>query len=399
MKTTVKLSDRVIERLKPQDGRKQYDVFDKQTGLGLCCSNGGARTWFIFWRDNAGKSHRKSIGRYDRGMTVEQARDAAVTLLKEARAGVDVKHTVTVGELLAKYLEHARMHLAANTFAQVKLSLDLGVDESLRAAELNTVDREKIEQLHHDVGQTRGTSAANHLLANLKRVFSLGRAWKMLRGENPATGIEQFKRPLRERYLTRAELLRLNESLLAEGDWRFREFYPLLLSLGMRKSELMKMTWDRIDFDAHSILLRRTKNGKQLTLPLSEPVAARLRALPSYGCDGHLFPGNISGKPLSNINDAWQRIRSRAGIPDVRPHDLRHSFASFNLQAGVPLPVISRLMNHSSLQQTMRYAHAGVEQLRTPMEAHSAFILGDPTPGNSVAQEPGSTESSEILPN
>lgn len=387
-----KLSDRVIDRLKPHATRPQYDVFDeKQTGLGLCYSNGGARTWFIFWRDSNGEDHRMSFGRYDKGMKTAEAKEAAEAKLKAIRAGVEpVKTEPTMGDLIGRYLEHARAHKAASSVKQDVNILGLGVTQELRARRLSTITREQLETLHGSVGRTRGKSAANHLVKCLRHMLELAKDWNMLRVDNPCSRFKLFKMEPSERYLSLGELRRLNDAPLAESDWRWRAFFPLLLSLGLRKSELLGLSWDRVDFEAKTLRLSRTKNGKPLMLFLSDLVASRLKALPSYGAGQFVFPGNRADSHLVAPGYAWERIRERAGLEDVRIHDLRHSFASFNLAAGVPLATISKMMNHSSLSQTQIYAHLQIDALRAPLDNHAALILG-------VPESPSAAEASNAV--
>jgi integrase len=373
-----KLSDRVIDRLKPHATRPQYDVFDeKETGLGLCYSNGGARTWFIFWRDTAGEDHRMSFGRYDKGTKTAEAKETAKAKLKAIRAGVEpVKNDPTMGDLVERYLEHARAHKAASSVKQDVNILALGVTQELRAQRLSTITRDQLEELHGSVGRTRGKSAANHLVKCLRHMLELAKDWNMLRGDNPCGRFKFFKMAPPERYLSMGELRRLHDALLAESDWRWRAFFPLLLSLGLRKSELLRLSWDRVDFEGRTLRLSRTKNGKPLVLHLSDSIASMLKDLPSYGTSQFVLPGNRADSHLVAPGYAWERIRERAGLEDVRIHDLRHSFASLNLAAGVPLLTISKMMNHSSLSQTQRYAHLQIEAMRTPLDNHAALILG-----------------------
>src|SRR5271168_2744757 len=108
------LTEKYIQKLKPREGRKQYDVCDsKLTGFGLCYSNGGARTFFVFWRGLDGGNRRQSIGRYDRGMSVSQARSVARGKLNEieaqSKAGIDrpaERLAPTLGDLIERYLKY-----------------------------------------------------------------------------------------------------------------------------------------------------------------------------------------------------------------------------------------------------------------------------------------------------
>jgi integrase len=308
-------------------------------------------------------------------MRTDPARERAAERLKEIRAGVDVKGEATMGDLIVRYLQHAKAHKAAKSFEQDEGYLRRGVSQEIRAQRLSTITREQLEDLHGAVGRTRGKSAANHLIKCVRHMLELAKDWNMLRGENPCR-VNLFKLEPPTRFLSKAEFLRLNKALLEEGDWRWRAYFPLALALGLRKTELMRLTWNRVDFEDRTLRLTKTKNGKPLTLPLSDEVISMLSELPSHGTSDFVFPGNREGKPLAQVNGAFDRICARAGVTDFRVHDLRHSFASFQLQAGVSLTVISKMMNHSSLGQTDRYAHLQIDDMRTPLSNHAALILG-----------------------
>jgi integrase len=144
----------------------------------------------------------------------------------------------------------------------------------------------------------------------------------------------------------------------------------------LRKNELLKLTWNRVDFNLRTATIEKTKNGKVLAQPMVEAAIDILAGLPSRGVSEFVFPGNRDGRPVAAPDDAWERIRARGGIPDLHIHDLKHSFASFLINASVPIEVVSKALNHSSLKMTMRYAHLKTETLRAAMEKAAPRMLG-----------------------
>ena len=376
------LTEKFIARMTPREGRKQYDEYDsRETGLGLCYSNGGARAWFIFWRDSGGRNHRDSIGRHDKGMSANAARSLARIKLREIerdiKAGVPMeRQAFTLGNLIDRYLAHAPKHLAASTLSQHIGIIGRCFDDGLRAQKLNTFTREQIENLLHETANSRGELAANNWYRLTRRMFNLGHNWHMFTGDTPCTRIELFKENERTPHLSDDEAARLNAALLSDPDWRWRAYFPLLLYSGLRKNELLKLTWDRVDFNLRTVTIEKTKNGKVLAQPMVEAAIGILAELPSRGVSEYVFPGNRSGRPVVAPDDAWERIRARAGIPDLHIHDLRHSFASFLINANVPILVVSKALNHSSLKMTQRYAHLETETLRAAMEQAAPLMLG-----------------------
>lgn len=209
--------------------------------------------------------------------------------------------------------------------------------------------------------------------------------WELADIRNPTSGVRRFKIRNVERFLTPEERQRL-ESVLQRGlrlpVARKGHIAPMayfaikLLALtGLRSSEILGLTWPMIDW-RHAVLnLPDTKTG-QRSVPVSTQVIEVLREV-------HEFSGGPSrgyvirsrtGRKLASINRTWERIRRLAGIPDVRIHDLRHSFASDALMGGVPLAVIGKMLGHRQLSTTQRYAHLADRVVREALESTASRI-------------------------
>ena len=194
------LTEKFIASLAAREGRKQYDIYaSKPSGLGLCYSNGGARTWFVFWRDADGRSRRTSIGRHDQGVTVKEARRIAKEKLeeiaKEMKAGISrptERQAPTMGDLIDRYLEHAADHVAPGTLVQVKGIARRCFTQELRAQKLSDFDRDQIEELHRAIGRTRGRIAGNNWYRFTRLMLNLAIDWKMLQ-VNPCRRIRLFE--------------------------------------------------------------------------------------------------------------------------------------------------------------------------------------------------------------
>ena len=295
-----KLTEKHISGLKPREGRKQYDECDfKLSGFGLCYSNGGARTFFVFWRGLNGGNRRQSIGRHDRGMSANQARAVARAKLAEIdaqkKAGIDrstERQALTMGDLIERYLKYVPDRLAASTLKQCKWIIGRSFTQELRAQRLDSFTREQIEDLHREIGNTRGKLAANNWFRRTRHMFNLGRNWKMYAGDNPCARVHLFKETERIQHLSEEEAVRLNDALLKDRDWRWRAFFPLLIHTGLRKSELLALTWNCVDFNNRTATIERSKNGKVLAQPLVEAAIQILANLPSRGTSAFVFPAN-----------------------------------------------------------------------------------------------------------
>ena len=140
----------------------------------------------------------------------------------------------------------------------------------------------------------------------------------------------------------------------------------LLMLTGCRKSEILTLRWDDMALGEAEQRLADSKTGARV-VSLSQPAVKLLASLPC-------LPGNPwsfrqeAGTHLSKLDDAWAAVRSRAGLHDVRLHDLRHSFASRALMLGENLPMIGRLLGHRKVETTARYAHLAFESVREAAE-------------------------------
>lgn len=135
----------------------------------------------------------------------------------------------------------------------------------------------------------------------------------------------------------------------------------LLLLTGARKSEILRARWENVHLDQRLLVVPLSKSGRPRRIPLSQEAVAVIRAVRRKPGLPWLFPGRAAERPLSDLYVFWNRLRRRLGLADVRVHDLRHTFASFLVNAGRSLYEVQRLLGHSDPRTTMRYAHLGQE--------------------------------------
>ena len=185
----------------------------------------------------------------------------------------------------------------------------------------------------------------------------------------------------RERFLTEAELDRLGRALdqAETGGGASASAVAtirLLILTGCRKSEILTLRWEEVALDEAELRLSDSKTGARV-VSLSEPAIRLLASLPRLPGDPWVLPGRKPGTHLRKLDDAWQSVRSRAGLGDVRLHDLRHSFASRALALGEGLPMIGKLLGHARIETTSRYAHLARDSVRASAERVAASIAAD----------------------
>ena len=158
----------------------------------------------------------------------------------------------------------------------------------------------------------------------------------------------------------------------------------LLLLTGCRKGEILNLCWSEVDLGANELRLPDTKTGPR-TISLSPEAAAVLAAIPRVDGNPFVIPGKLKGKAMRNLNDPWEIVCERAGLEDMRLHDCRHSYASRALALGESLPMIGRLLGHTQVETTARYAHLAEDSV-----GDSAVRVADSIAGDLLAKYPGS---------
>lgn len=360
-----KLTKRLIDSLRVDD--KDLVFWDSELpGFGVRVLASGVKSFVIQYRAE-GRSRRLTIGRYGR-LTLEQARKRARVKLGEVDQGKDPaeekkrgRQAISVKELAKRYLdEHARAKKKpASAFRDERL-LERFILPALGGRKIKSVTRADVAALHHKIGQDTPIQA-NRTLAVLSKMMTLAIRWGLYPDENPCRYVERFKEHKRERYLSQDELARLGAALNkahkeGRGNPAAINAIRLLIMTGARFSEVLGLRWDWVDWEHSCIHLPDSKTGAKV-LPLGGPALEVLSNIPRAAGNPHVFPGKRLGAPLSDINATWRMVREAAGLEGVRLHDLRHSFASVGVGAGVSLPVLGGLLGHSEPSTTQRYAH------------------------------------------
>lgn len=332
-----------------------------------------------------GRRKQVPLGRWP-VVSLAEARAMARRLYGERLIGGDPiaeseerARAMTVAEMIR---ECHRVHWTQKckpTTAQTAISVmeRLAIPEfgDMKAASLTHAD---IMRWHSQIGETRKTGA-NRALGYLSKACSEAVRWGVLTS-NPCAGIAKFKERRIDRYLHDHEIRRLSQTLdemAAEG------YHPdylavvrFLLFTGLRSSEALGLTWADVETDEAGRTVARLKDSKTGARTIVIPRSA-MDVLEGLGrTSGHLFLSS-RGKPIKDLwvpPYPWPTIRKRAGIPDVRVHDLRHTFATLQVRAGTPVPIIQKLLGHSKLATTSRYMHVSKEQEQDAAETVAAMI-------------------------
>lgn len=310
------------------------------------------RRFFLYFRTKGGVERRPKLGEYP-VMTVAQARLVAKELLLEVARGHDpqaereiARGMPTVNEVIDRYEREYAPRRKSGAAAVKLLRAHLG--RKLGGEKVSSIDHGHVHALHASLAHT--PILANRVVQHAGKLFSLCEIpWKYrtLAQGNPCRGIEHYPERKRKRYMTPIEAQAVAERLdhyKAKFPAAVAYIYLLILT-GTRRGEMWAARWDWLD--GNVLRLPDSKTGAK---PVYLPPAAMevIDALPRTD-------GTITG--IGPPYKLWYKVRAEAGCPDLRLHDLRHSFASAALAQGLTLEQIGELLGHASTQTTKRYAH------------------------------------------
>ena len=200
--------------------------------------------------------------------------------------------------------------------------------------------------------------SANRAMPTLSVMMRMAELWGYRPyNSNPCKNTRRYKTQAKERFLTAGEMARLNAVLTRDEFWcpHIVAIIRLLMLTGCRFSEIASLEWDWIK--GKRIFFPDSKSGPR-TVWLSGAARAVIDAVPRYGPDcPYLFPGRPPTRPIDNIGYQWNRIRTETGLPGLRLHDLRHSWASTAAMNGVDMVTIAKLLGHALVETTERYVH------------------------------------------
>lgn len=314
--------------------------------------NAGGYSWMLYYRTRSGVERRPKLGDYPT-LQLKQAREIARELLARVALGEDPagvwraeRDFVTVEELFERYTkEHAHKLRSWRTYTSC---LNRYILPTLGKKRVDTVTQEDVQALHTRVSR-KAPIMANRVVAILSSMFNKAEAWNLKpRDTNPCRYVSKNREYQRERYMRPEEATRIAEAFAILPPLT-QATIKLLMMTGARRGELAGRVLERegnvLKVRGHKTAKRRDE-VKYVRLP---DVAVEL--IEREGLDGVRLP---SGQALRY---AWQRVTTKAGVEDLKLHDLRHTFASVGLSAGVKLGVIGALLGHSNPNMTARYAH------------------------------------------
>jgi integrase len=427
-----KITKRTVDAVRP-NGTDQF-LWDGKwdgavKGFGLKITPAGRKVYVLQYRvGGRGTPKRYTIGKHG-DYTPEQARGEAEKLRGDIRNNLDPAETkrraiadrltaITVKQLCEQYLENPPPK-KTSTLAVDKGRIARHIVPLLGSKPVREVAPGDVRRFMSAVaaGKTKadvktgkrgraivkgGKGTATRTVGLLGGIFSYA-VTEGYRDDNPVRGIKRYPDHKAERFLSSTELKGLGDVLsAAEKAWSAYQAslaawqaggrtgprpraskeaanptalaaIRLLLFTGCRKSEILTLKWDHVDFERGCLRLPDSKTGAKVVL-LGAPTLLLLSGLTRTADNPYVLASANLGGHLVGLPKVWERIREAAKLKDVRLHDLRHSFASVGAAAGDSLLIIGKLLGHRDAKTTARYTHLADDPLRAAADRISSTI-------------------------
>jgi integrase len=356
--------------------KRKTDFFDTDLpGFLLEVRQSGGKTFYQRYRDTHGRERQYKIGSA-KLLTVRAARGKARAIAAQATLGNDpqaVRQELRAMPSFNDFVRDQYLPFAKNSKRSWRTDetlLRLHILPALGRFSLDEVDDKKVGALLRNLTNSNYSSGTTNRVTILIRfIFNLARKWGVVRAlDNPAVGFKIVPDVCRERFLSEEEFGRLMLALDADENHVAAAAIKLLALTGARRNEITYARWEYIDWHKRTLLVPKSKNGKARLIHLNQKALALLKQVPALQENPYIFPSPVTGSPSSSLHFPWTRIRRRAGLKDVRLHDLRHSFASFLVNDGVEIYTVQKLLGHLHMRTTQRYAHLTEDTLSEAVE-------------------------------
>ncbi len=378
------INDRFIKSLKaPVNKKHQIYWDDKILGFGIRITENGAKSFILRYVIN-GKERKYTIGKYP-DFSATAAKDEAIALRGEISKGNDPlekrqdnQKLVSFGDFAGEFMKFKRDSLRDRTLEDYDRMLKKHILPKFGKFKIDAITRKDIENFHLSYKDRK--HLANRCLQLISAIYSVAINWGLVLG-NPAQKIKKFKEEKRQEFLDEDQSKKLLD-YLDKQDCLNADVVKIALLTGSRKSEVLQAKWCDFDLKKGNWFkdAKDVKQEKSHIIPLNNKVLEILKKLKKniksdqeiakmtkaviVSNKEYLFFNPITKKVFDNVDKFWFKCREELGLEKYRFHDLRHSFASFLVNKGYGLEVIGKLVGHSNVSTTQRYAHLVDKTLR-----------------------------------
>lgn len=354
----------------PSEKRK-IDFFDTDCkGLMLEVGVTGRKTYYLRYQDERGRTRQMRLADAA-DVSLTQAKTLANKYRNQIAMGEDpastkalLKQVPTVSAFIyQQYIPFVKSY--KRSWQTDEGLLRNHIEPVWGRKHMDEIRKQDVLTLIASHRKTHAPGSCNRLLILLRYMFNLAVKWEVAGVKsNPTAGFPLLEENNKcERYLTKDEAAALYAQLERSENPILRYIVPMLILTGARKREVLDAQWEDFDFDRKKWRIPVSKSGKARYVPLSDGVLRLLVQVPRLSSCPWVFANPKTRKPFVSIFYSWDTARTRAGLPDVRIHDLRHSFASFLVNAGRSLYEVQKILGHTELKTTQRYSHLSHETL------------------------------------
>jgi len=384
MATRINFTKPAIDALPlPKSGKRTTYLDSKTAGLQLRITSNDIVTFSVYRRIKNRGPERITLGRYP-DMTIEQARRKATEINSDIANDLNPcevkrgrKAELTFSDLFEEYLErHSKLN--KKTWAEDKSKFDTYLAKPLGNKKLSAIDRSSIATIHSRITRNGHPVTANRVKALISSIFG----WAISAGlckTNPALGIKLNREHSRDRFIQGDELPKFFQALADEENDIMRDYFLLSLLTGARRANILAMQWKDVNLKRGEWRIKETNNGTPQTVTLSSEalniLRNRIRNRKPSEPTTFVFPGDGRSGHLIEPKKGWQRILERAGIDNLRIHDLRRTLGSWQAKTGASLSIIGKTLNHKNPSTTATYARLDLDPVRKSVNtAPSAMI-------------------------
>jgi integrase len=368
----VTLTNQLVKTIDCPSNKKKTELFDIHSkGLSLEVRATGGTTYYRRYRDSRGRIRQIKLGD-ERELSLADARLLADKIGRQVAMGDDPleeKQLVRTVPNFADFIEEQYMPYVKS----YKRSWD--TDVSLLKNHLlprfgkrymDEITRQDIVKMHADrKASGAAPGSANRLLIMMRYIFNLTLKWEVPGIKtNPCKGIPLMEENnKRERYLSVEEAQKLYGAVCSSENTMLKFIVPMLILTGARKREVLDARWEDFDLARRVWRIPITKSGKARRVPLSDGALTLLATMPRKSDCPWAFANPATDKPYVSFFCAWDTARKKVGLQDVCVHSLRHSHASFLINAGRTLYEVQNILGHTQVKTTQRYAHLSHDTL------------------------------------
>jgi integrase len=353
-------------KCKPPTTGRVYLHDTQEKGLSAYITAQGIITFFVRKRVN-GKDERIHLGHFPE-LSIENARKQALAVKADVAKGIDpneqkkrLKQEITFGQMFHEFMErYSKKFKKSWQYDEREVNKFLSHLFHRKASQISKIE---FLELHEKIGHENGLYQANRILERIRAIYNKSIEWGW-NGINPTIGIKKYKEKSRQRFLRKDEMPRFFKALAEEENHGARDYILISLLTGARKSNVLAMQWEEVNFDLQEWHIKETKNGEPHVIPLTAPAIKILQERRQESQSPYVFPGKGEKGYLTDPKKTWKRVLKRADISDLRIHDLRRTLGSWMGAIGATTAIIGKTLAHKSVEATRVYERIDIDPVR-----------------------------------